>query len=227
MMTQGEIWGGTGQRRFPVVGRWLEPSSPPVEPRSKLARLFLNEGDPALLGGFSFRRRPPGIGHQRLLAGVLRCAWQLSGTLRLDHAGIECPRVRGAVIDMQRQVGLVDGIDCLVEEADRRCQVRCALEDAERSALQDTLIEGKGDPGTFLGRSFASQISPLQSTVCGSRRDFHPQSPAEHLRPLTVVRRCPKQQTNLSGSNRPIGTTALRVWLFCETRKKRVCSEGS
>src|ERR1700682_6567270 len=94
-----------------------------VEPRSKLARLFLNEGDPALLGGFSFRRRPPGIGHQRLLAGVLRCAWQLSGTLGLDHVGIESLRVRRAVIDMQRQGCLGDGVDRLVEEAGRRSPV--------------------------------------------------------------------------------------------------------
>ena len=98
------------------------------------------------------RRRPPGVGHQRLLGRVLGRARQLRGTLRLDDAGVEGLRVGGAVIDMQRQVGLVDGIDRLVEEADRGRQIGRVLEDAERGALQDALIVGESDLGAFLGQ---------------------------------------------------------------------------
>ncbi len=53
---------------------------------------------------------------------------------------------------MQRQIGLVDGIDSLVEEVDGGGEVWRALEDAERGALQDALVVGEGDLGAFLGQ---------------------------------------------------------------------------
>ena len=53
---------------------------------------------------------------------------------------------------MQRQIGLVDGIDSLVEEADRGREIGRILENAERGALQDALIVGISDLGAFLGQ---------------------------------------------------------------------------
>ena len=116
-----------------------------------LPNLFLHEADPALLCGLARRRRPPGVGHQRLLGRVLGRARQLHDPLRLDDAGIEGLRVGGAVIDMQRQVGLMDRIDRLVEEADRGREIGRVLENAERGAIQNALIVGISDLGAFLG----------------------------------------------------------------------------
>ena len=68
----------------------------------------------------------------------------------LDHVRLERLRVARAVVDVERQIGLVQGIDGFVEELHRRLEIRRALEDAERGALQNALVVGEGDLGAFL-----------------------------------------------------------------------------
>ena len=53
---------------------------------------------------------------------------------------------------MERQVGLVNRVDRLVEEADGGCELGRVPEDAERGALQDALVVGEGDLGAFTGQ---------------------------------------------------------------------------